>query len=451
LAVVIKGNPRGGPAKLAVHLTRTDTNEKMRVDEIRGVAAKELDGALREMDALGAGLKTERTLYHASINTRGDERMTPEQRAAAIDRLEEKLGLTGQPRVVVEHTKKERDHIHIVWSRTDLEHMRAIRCDHNYRKHEEVARELEREFGHARVQGAHAERDGPNGDRVPRPERTPGHDEMQQAERSGMSPQQAKAWVTETWRATDSGKAFKSAIEEQGWTLARGDRRDFVLLDPAGNVHGLARRVEGANAADIRARMADIDRETLPGVAEVREARGVLPEISRPENSHATPQPQQERPADRPAFTTSTRDAAQEKEKAEQAAPVQTPQAGRAAGKVLGGISDVAGSALDWFASSFERLFGGDSAAPPQPEKTDGHAMPEQSETLKANTLKENTVKENAVPEPTLQEKTVRTSEEARSTRRQALMAEYGRALNPTEQAELEAGVRKRDDGGRSR
>ena len=29
----------------------------------------------------------------------------------------------------------------------------------------QVARELEREFGHNRVQGAHVERDGPEGDR----------------------------------------------------------------------------------------------------------------------------------------------------------------------------------------------------------------------------------------------------------------------------------------------
>ena len=66
--MVIKGNPRGRPAELAKHLQRTDTNEQVTVLELRGVAAQDLGGALREMDALGAGLKTSRTLYHASIN-----------------------------------------------------------------------------------------------------------------------------------------------------------------------------------------------------------------------------------------------------------------------------------------------------------------------------------------------------------------------------------------------
>jgi hypothetical protein len=264
--VVIKGSARGGPGQLAAHLQRTDTNERMRVVELRVVVADDLDGALDEMDALGAGLRTRRTLYHASINTRADEPMTDEQWTIAIDRLEAKLGLTGQPRAVVEHEKEGREHVHIVWSRADLEHMRAIRADHNFRQHEETARELEREFGHARVQGAHAERDGEE-----RPERTPSHAEMQQAARTGLSPQEAKEQITELWQRTDSGQSFAAALDDAGWILARGDRRDFLVVDPHGEAHSLARRVEGTKAADVRARMADIDRETLPSAEEARE------------------------------------------------------------------------------------------------------------------------------------------------------------------------------------
>ena len=38
-----------------------------------------------------------------------------------------------------------------------------------------------------------------------------------------------------------------------------GDRRDFVVIDPHGGTYSLARRVDGAKAKDIRARMADLD------------------------------------------------------------------------------------------------------------------------------------------------------------------------------------------------
>ena len=91
--------------------------------------------------------------------------------------------MTGQPRVVVVHEKEGREHCHIVWSRIDLDRMAAISDSHNYRKHEEVARALEKEFGHERVQGAHVERDGKQ-----RPDRTPSHAEMLQADRTGVSP-----------------------------------------------------------------------------------------------------------------------------------------------------------------------------------------------------------------------------------------------------------------------
>lgn len=263
--MVIKGTSCAGARRLAVHLTRTDTNERAEVRELSGVAAENLRGALLEMEAVAAGTRTTKPFYHASINTRADERLTEEQRARAIDQLEAKLGLSGQARVVVVHEKEGREHCHIVWSRIDLDHMRAISDSHNYRKHEEVARDLEREFGHQRVQGAHAERDG-----KPRPDRTPSHEEMLQTERGAVSPDQAKALVTDAWRRTDNGQSFKRALEEQNWLLARGDRRDFVVIDPEGGTHSLARRVEGAKASDIRARMADVNPESLPSVSEAR-------------------------------------------------------------------------------------------------------------------------------------------------------------------------------------
>lgn len=273
--MVIKGNARGGPVELAKHLKRADTNERVEILGLRGVASLDLDGALCEMDAMGAALRTTRTLYHASINVPAHERLTPEQRSQAIDRLESALGLTGQPRAIVEYEKRGRGgdmrvHCHVVWSCTDMEHMRAIRCDHNFRTHELVARELEREFGHARVQGVHVERDRPNGERVMRPTRTPSHAELQQAARTGIDPHQMKAEVTALWRSTDSGKSFAAALEQHGYVLAKGDRRDFVIVDRQGEVHSLARRIEGAAARDVRARMAGVDRNQMPDVAQAR-------------------------------------------------------------------------------------------------------------------------------------------------------------------------------------
>jgi hypothetical protein len=266
--VIIKGTSCAGGSRLAVHLMRTDTNERAEVKEIRGTAAEDLRGALLEMEAVAAGARTTKPFYHGSINTRADERLTDEQRSYAIDKLEAALGLTGQARVVVVHEKEGREHCHIVWSRIDLDRMAAISDSHNYRKHEEAARALEREFGFERVQGAHVERDG-----KPRPDRTPSHREMLQAERTGVSPQDARTFMTATWRTTKNGKEFQAELEKKGWILARGDRRDFVAIDPNGGVHSVARRIEGAKAEDVRQRFADIDPRGLMSVAEAKQVQ----------------------------------------------------------------------------------------------------------------------------------------------------------------------------------
>lgn len=272
--MIIKGNARAGAKSLAAHVLRTDTNERVEVAEVRGTVAEDVLGAVREMEAVAACTRTGKPLYHASINTRADERLTDEQRFRAIDRLEEALNLTGQPRVVVIHEKEGREHCHVIWSRTDLEHSRAIRMDHNFRTHELVARALEREFGHERVQGAHAERD----DRE-RPKRTPGHDEWQQAARSGWKPGDAKAFVTDIWNHTDNGRSFEALLAEKGWLLARGDRRDFVVVDPQGGVHSLSRRVDGYTAAEVRDRMRDLEDVPMPGVEEARAVQRKIAEL----------------------------------------------------------------------------------------------------------------------------------------------------------------------------
>ena len=282
--MVIKGTTCRNGRRLATHLGRTDTNERAEVLELRGVAAENLRGALLEIEAVASGTRTTKPFYHASINTRADERMAPEQRAHAIDRLEAELGLTGQPRVVVLHQKEGREHCHIVWSRIDLERMRCISDSHNYRKHELVARSLEREFGHQRVQGAHIEREGKE-----RPQRTPSHSEMLQADRTGISAKEVKEHVTDLWRRSDSAEAFTMALWRSGYCLARGDRRDYVVIDPAGGTHSLARCVEGLRTKDIRERMATLERSKIPDIAKAKKVQ-----IARREQARAVPEPQRD-------------------------------------------------------------------------------------------------------------------------------------------------------------
>lgn len=264
--MIIKGKSRSGPAALAAHLGNAEKNERVSLLETRGTVAQDLRGALIEMDAYAAGTNCEKSLYHAAFSPEPPHRLTPEQRAEAFAAFEEKFGLAGHSRVVVMHEKLGREHIHVVWSRIDLETMRAAHDGHNFRRHEEVSRDLERRFGHERVQGAHAERDG-----VERPDRTPSRAELRQEERTGIRGRDVTAAVTEIFKASDNAQAFHAALHERGYILAKGDRRDFVIVDRAGGIHSLARRIEGMKAAELREFMAPIDREKLPSTEEARE------------------------------------------------------------------------------------------------------------------------------------------------------------------------------------
>jgi len=97
--------------------------------------------------------------------------------------------------------------------------------------------------------------------------------EIRAAERSGIDPAWLKAEITELWTSADSGKAFVAAVEERGYVIAKGDSRDFCIVDGAGDAHSLARRLDGVRAAAVRERMADVDREALPTVAQARKAQ----------------------------------------------------------------------------------------------------------------------------------------------------------------------------------
>lgn len=272
--MIIKGQARGRSRQLAAHLMRADENERIRLYECRGTVARDVAGALLELELRAAAVQSARPLYHASISPEAHVPMTDDQVRIAVDTLEAKLGFAAQPRVVVLHRKAGREHVHVVWSRIDLAKGRAISDAWNYRHHEEAARELEQRFSHRRVDGVH----------VPqiahRPRRRAARDyEYRQAERSGQAHHLVTDEITALWKVTGGGEAFRQRLEAAGYTLARGDRRVFVVLDRAGTVHSLARRIDGIETRQLREKMQGVGLQSLPSVGEARE--GVRQSVSR--------------------------------------------------------------------------------------------------------------------------------------------------------------------------
>lgn len=250
--MIINGGARKSGGFFAHHLMKAQENERVEIKEMRGLYAEDLPEAFREMQFLAAGTRAENYFYHANVNPREDEQLTAEQWEQTADTLERNLGLEHHPRVIIEHTKNGRTHQHIVWSRVDMDTGTVTPVTDNYYIHTQTARELEQAFHLAPVP-------------LPvSPERDRFRDwETFRAQESGVDPRDMKVQVTAMWQQSDSGRAFSAALDDAGYLLAKGDRRDFVLIDPEGDVHSLARRIDGAKAADIRAKMGDLDRDSL--------------------------------------------------------------------------------------------------------------------------------------------------------------------------------------------
>ena len=263
--MIIKGASRAAPAQLARHLQRRDTNENVHILELQS-PAPDLHEAFRDWQTLVEGTRGTKGLYHANIDPAKDYVMTREQWNRAVDVLEKELGLEGQPRAVVLHEKHGREHIHVVWARTDIDEMIVRSDSQNYLAHERASQRLEREFGHEQVPGKHAKRNREKQPEFPRADAS--HAEWQQGERTGIDPATRKEQITQLKESSDNAQAFKAAIEERGYLLAKGDRRDFVLVDETGAIHSLGRQIDGVKAVELREFMKSIDREALPTAKE---------------------------------------------------------------------------------------------------------------------------------------------------------------------------------------
>jgi hypothetical protein len=222
--------------------------------EMRNLAATNIPDAFREMKAVAMGTLCRNYFYHANINPAEREVLTSEQWTIAADALERHLALDGQARFIVEHRKAGRTHRHVVWSRIDVRAMRAIVMIDDYVKHQAAARELEGIFGLETVPSVlgKARASGP------RPSRRPKAWESFRGQRSGIDPHAMKVTLTRLFHECVTGRQFVMRLSDLGLKMVRGSSTDYCLLDSAGHLHSLARRLEGVTAADLRAFMHDV-------------------------------------------------------------------------------------------------------------------------------------------------------------------------------------------------
>ena len=106
-----------------------------------------------EAYALARGTKCQQYLFSMSLSPPAHESVRVEVFEKALADIEERLNLTGQPRVIVFHEKEGRRHCHAVWSRIDAETMTAKELPFFKNRLNEIAKQLYLENGWSMPKG----------------------------------------------------------------------------------------------------------------------------------------------------------------------------------------------------------------------------------------------------------------------------------------------------------
>jgi len=275
--MILKGRTRNGAMDLALHLSNSLENEVVTIAQMRGVVADNLYDGFREIETICAQTNAKKAFYSLSINPDPSQRDWGDAEwHKAINHIEQELGFANQPRTIVYHEKEGenghiRKHCHVVWSRiirTDNGQLKAVHLGNDHYKLGRCAKELAKEFGlelryHDKAHQAydHAQSHGLN--------------------RDPHTAAQRQKILTEKWEQSDSAQSFIIAVKQEGYTVAQGSRRTFVVVDQDEQIHSLARQIKGVNTKTIKARLGDP--EVYPNVDQAIEEIRIRKEIGEKE------------------------------------------------------------------------------------------------------------------------------------------------------------------------
>ena len=210
--MIIQGGSRSNATQLGRYLLNEAAND--RVARARCPrSCPRCPGSDQRHGAVGRMTQGQKTLYHAQINPAPGEVMRPDDWQRSVEVLAEKMGFDGQPRAVVLHEKKGREHAHVVFQRTDVERGRLISDSHNYAKHREAGEQLVRELGHEKVNRK------ARGNSFTQ-------EEARKAAIERSDPKQIRAWITDLYERSTSAEAFVTELEGR-FVMAKPKKRAY--------------------------------------------------------------------------------------------------------------------------------------------------------------------------------------------------------------------------------
>lgn len=257
--MLIHGNKLGGARDLALHLLKEE-NDHVEVHELRGFISDDLVSALNETYVISKGTQAKKFLFSVGFNPPENEKVSTETFKQAIKQVEKEFGLEHQSRAIVFHEKKGRRHCHVAWSLIDTQKMKAIKLDYSKRRMMDISRSLFLEHGWEMPAGMIDQRN--------RDPKNFSLAQWQHAKRIGKDPRQIKQDLQDSWALSDDRASFEAALEERGYTLAKGDRAAFIALDQKCEMFALGKKWLGVSVKDMRKKLGN--EKNLPSVTHTR-------------------------------------------------------------------------------------------------------------------------------------------------------------------------------------
>lgn len=289
--MILKASKRGGARQLARHLMNGEKNEHVTVHEVSGFSSETIGEALDEIHAISKGTRCSRFMFSLSLSPPQNESVPAQVFEDALERIEKKLGLENQPRIIVFHEKHGRRHAHCVWSRIDAIEMKAIDQPFFKNRLMETSKSLYIKYGWELPKGF-----------IDKTQKNPlnfTRAEWEQAARTNQNPKVIKATLQECWENSDNKKSFENSLNERGYYLSRGDRRGYVVVDIHGEVYSLTRQLT-AKKKEIEKRIGKAS--NLPSVDKVKAK--ILGQVSKLFKSFITEQSKTHQKALKPLLKT---------------------------------------------------------------------------------------------------------------------------------------------------
>ena len=211
------------------------------------------------------------SVYSFSLAWHPDQEPQQQEMTDASLSTLEKLGLGDHQAVFVAHQETDHKHVHIICNLVHPVTGKTAKISHDRIALSEWAEEYERGHGkiycEQRVENNQKRRElSEEKVKLKRQEEQHKHKagERSSKPKTGIVKHREErleraAVIQDLYERSDCGKSFKAALQEQGYTLARGDRRGFVIVDRDGKIHSLSRQLEGQRAKDLRKRLSDLD------------------------------------------------------------------------------------------------------------------------------------------------------------------------------------------------